>query len=342
MKSEVNSITKQVSISNLLTRQDEEADIREIFTGLSSDPKYIPSRFFYDAEGSALFEKITTLPEYYPTRTEKVILENISSQLLESGVDIDIVELGSGDCSKISILMDAIPRGRLSSVKYFPVDISESSMRKSAGRLSDRFPGLQVHGLLADFMNHLDALPGGEKRLVCFFGSTIGNLTREEAVKFLSGIGGMMQGNDYFLVGFDMVKDTGILEAAYNDSQGITAAFNRNILTAVNNIAGTVLNPGRFRHLAFYDTAEMRIEMHLEALADMEIHSPHFSHGIYIRKGETIKTENSHKFTHELIDVMAEKAGMKVRNIYTDEKGWFSLVQFTVDTSLKSDFNLVQ
>lgn len=330
MKSEINSITEQVSISSLLTRQDEEKTIREIFTGLSSDRKYIPSRFFYDDEGSTLFEKITTLPEYYPTRTEKVILENISSQLVGKVGDINIVELGSGDCSKISILLDAIPLGRISSVKYYPVDISESSMRKSAGRLTDRFTGLQVHGLLADFMNHLDALPGGEKRLVCFFGSTIGNLTREEAVKFLSGIGEMMQGDDSFLVGFDMVKDKGILEAAYNDSQGITAAFNRNILTAVNNIANTVFNPGRFRHLAFYDPTKMRIEMHLEALADMEINSPHFSHGIHIRKGETIHTENSHKFTHELIDEMAEKAGMTIRNIYTDKTGWFSLVQFKV------------
>lgn len=203
-------------------------------------------------------------------------------------------------------------------------------MRKSAAGLTDKFPGLQVHGLLADFMHHLDGLPGEDRRLVCFFGSTIGNLTREQSIKFLSEIREMMHGDDSLLVGFDMVKEIDILEAAYNDSQGITAAFNRNILTAVNNIAGTVFNPGRFKHLAFYDPAKMRIEMHLEVLEDMEIHSPHFRHDIHLRKGETIHTENSHKFTGELINAMAEKAGLKVRNIYTDKKRWFSLVQFMV------------
>lgn len=330
MKSEISSITEQVSISNLLTQQDKEETIREIFTGLSSDRKYIPSRFFYDAEGSALFEKITTLPEYYPTRTEKAILENISSEIAGDAGHIEIVELGSGDCTKISILLDAIPTKMMSSVKYYPVDISESSMHKSAARLTDKFHGLQVHGMLADFMNHLDSLPGKDQRLVCFFGSTIGNLSREQAIEFLSGLSEMMHGGDSLLVGFDMVKEIDILEAAYNDSQGITATFNRNILTAVNNIAGTVFNPGRFRHLAFYNAAKMRIEMHLEALADMEIHSPHFLNVIHLRKGETIHTENSHKFTGELIHTMAGAAGLQVRNIFTDKKGWFSLVQFMV------------
>ncbi|MBS0011855.1 MAG: L-histidine N(alpha)-methyltransferase [Bacteroidales bacterium] len=328
MKSEVNSITEQVSISSLLTQEDKEQTIREIFTGLSSDRKYISSRFFYDAEGSALFEKITTLPEYYPTRTEKAILENISSEIIGEGGHIDIVELGSGDCSKISILLDAIPPGMMSSVKYYPVDISESSIIKSSESLSNKYPGLQINGLLADFMNHLDGLPGEDKRLVCFFGSTIGNLTREQSIEFLTGIREMMHGGDSLLVGFDMVKARDILETAYNDSQGITEAFNKNILKAVNNIAGTHFQPELFRHLAFYDPAKMRIEMHLEALADMEIHSPDFRHDIHISKGETILTENSHKFTGELIYEMAENAGFKVRNIYTDKKGWFSLVQF--------------
>jgi len=328
MKSEINNTTEQVRITSLLAREDKEETIGEIFTGLSSERKYIPSRFFYDAEGSALFEKITSLPEYYPTRTEKAILENISREFTGNGSHKEIVELGSGDCSKISIILDALPTELLSSVNYYPVDISESSMRKSAERLAARFPGLKVHGLLADFMNHLDSLPGEDERLVCFFGSTIGNLTHDQAIEFLSGISGMMHGGDSFLVGFDMVKDTDILKAAYNDSQGITESFNRNILTAVNNIAGTVFNPGRFKHLAFYDPAKMRIEMHLEALADMEIHSLHFSEAINISKGETIHTENSHKFSPELIDAMATDAGLKVRNRYTDKKGWFSLVEF--------------
>ncbi len=321
-------IPEQFIISSLLDQQSREETIREIFTGLSADQKYISSRFFYDAEGSALFEKITTLPEYYHTRTEKSILKKISSSLVETDGNIDIVELGSGDCSKISILLDALPGERIPSVKYYPVDISESSIVRSAEILSNNFPELQINGRLADFMNHLDTLPGEGNRLICFFGSTIGNFTHKQAIGFLSGLKKKMHSGDSLLVGFDMVKETEILEAAYNDADGITKAFNRNILNAINEIAETGFKPEQFRHIAFYNRREMRIEMHLEAIAEMEIDSPYFTHTIHIREGETIHTENSHKFTNELIQDMAEKSGLKINNIFTDKKGWFSLVQY--------------
>lgn len=318
----------QVRISNLLEKLSRNEILSEIFAGLSADQKSISSRFFYNEKGSALFESITRLSEYYPTRTEKFILKKISSSLFATDGTIEIVELGSGDSSKISILLNALPAKRVSAVNYYPVDISEAAIVKSAEFLSMTFPGIRIHGKLADFMKHLDELPGKNNRLVCFFGGTIGNLSHDEAIIFLSEMRNMMLAGDSLLVGFDMVKEIDILEAAYNDSQGLTEAFNKNILSAVNEIAETSFEPEWFRHLAFYRQKEMRIEMHLEALKDLEICSPHFSSTIHIRKGETIHTENSHKFSQTLIREIAEKSGLRIRDIFTDHQGWFSLVQF--------------
>ena len=326
--SDVHIIGDQVRISNFLEQQSRDEILSEIFTGLSENQKSISSRFFYNEKGSALFESITRLREYYPTRTEKSILEKISSSLFTADGTIEIVELGSGDCSKISILLDALPAKLVSAVKYYPVDISETSIVKSAEFLSMKFPGIRIHGKLADFMKHLDELPGKNDRLVCFFGGTIGNLSHEEAIVFLSEMRGMMRAGDSLLVGFDMVKEIDILEAAYNDAHGITEAFNKNILSAINEIAETSFKPERFAHLAFYRQQEMRIEMHLEAMEDLEIQSPHFPRAIQIRKGETIHTENSHKFTGTLIREIADRSGLTIRNIFTDHQGWFSLVQF--------------
>jgi L-histidine N-alpha-methyltransferase len=326
--SDLNTIADKISISSLLEQQSRKDIINEIFAGLCASQKHISSRFFYDEKGSSLFESITRLNEYYPTRTEKYILKEVSSSLVTTNGTTEIVELGSGDCSKISILLDSLPAEMLSSVKYYPVDISETSIVKSADDLSFHFPEIQIHGIMADFLKHLDILPGKNNRLVCFFGSTIGNLTHDEAITFLSGIRKMMETGDSLLVGFDMAKEIDIIEAAYNDAHGITEAFNKNILAAINEIAETCFEPEWFSHLAFYNQKEMRVEMHLEALRDMEISSPNFPYTIHIREGETIHTENSHKFTLKLIQDMAVRSGLKIQNIFTDKKEWFSLVQF--------------
>lgn len=322
-----NSIVDQFSITRLLEKQSRSDIVGEIFAGLAANTKYISSRFFYDEKGSSLFEAITRLEEYYPTRTEKMILKQISSNLLNTVGSAEIVELGSGDCSKISILLNSLSSEILPSVKYYPVDISETSIINSAEVLTNRFPEIQVHGKLANFLNHMESLPGTSNRLICFFGSTIGNLTHGEAITFLSGIRKMMQKGDTLLIGYDMVKEIDILESAYNDNQGITEAFNKNILSAINGILETNFEPEQFKHLAFYNQAEMRIEMHLEALIDMRISSPNFPYSVHIREGETIHTENSHKFTKELIYEMAEKSGLQVQDIFSDKKDWFSLVQ---------------
>jgi len=322
---------EQLEINNYLRKQPEERNIAEIFKGLCSDQKYLPSRFFYNKRGSELFETITTLPEYYPTRTEKSILKEFAPEIIQKARYSTLIELGSGDCSKISILLDALPKDRIMSTTYYPVDISEAAIKKSIGILSENYSGLEIQGYLADFVHQMKEVPGEGKRLICFFGSTIGNLTQEQADIFLTDLKDRMQPGDSLLLGMDMVKDVEILEAAYNDAQGITKAFNRNILLAVNQVTGTRLIPEDFSHVAFYNQEENRMEMHLEAKKDMVVRSPEFPYSISIRAGETIHTENSHKYTPEYIYQIGAMNGWSLHEVYSDPDGWFSLVQLVSD-----------
>ncbi len=324
-----------VAISNFNAHESDTEIISEILKGLSAPQKYISSRFFYDEKGSGLFEEITGLPEYYPARTEKMILKEAAPTILK-GLDIkNIVELGSGDCSKLSILLDAIPGHGKGDITYIPVDISKTSIEKSAGILSTKYPGIRVHGILTDFMNFHHKIPCEGSKLICFFGSTFGNLEKRQEVPFLSGLRSWMNPGDHLLIGFDMVKDIAILEKAYNDAQGKTEAFNKNILHVVNHVAKTNFDPDRFDHFSFYNMAETRIEMHLRARRNMEISTPHLNDQIIIRKGETIHTENSHKFVPGYVQQLAGSAGLKIKDIYTDGDQWFSLVHFQLDSLLK-------
>lgn len=318
-------------ITNLLTAENRHEQLSGIFSGLDSPQKYISSRYFYDEYGSLLFEKITETPEYYQTRTEKSILRSIAPLIAGYRDHIDIVEPGSGDCSKISILLDAIPEGRLNLVRYVPVDVCIPAIVKSAEYLTSAYPGLSVHGIAADFMKHLTEIPGKSNTLICFFGSTIGNLDRQQSVHFLKEVELFMKQGDRFLLGLDMVKDTRIIEAAYRDKQGITALFNKNILKVINDTAGTSFDTREFEHMAFYNKSEERIEMHLLASKDMVVESEYFPHPILIRKSETIHTENSHKYTPEDISYFGEVTGLSIENVYTDDKKWFSVVSFRKD-----------
>jgi L-histidine N-alpha-methyltransferase len=324
----LNNISSQVELSNYLTGESREEIIVEIFTGLSANQKYISSRFFYDKAGSALFEEITQLSEYYPTRTEKTILRQAATEIIPADRNPRIVELGSGDCSKISILLDALTVRDLDSIHYFPVDISEAAILKSAECLSQRYPKLTIHGLLADFMKHLNVLPGDGKRTICFFGSTLGNFTRKQAIGYIKKVSEFMHPGDSLILGLDMVKDVEILESAYNDRKGVTAAFNKNILHVINRIAKTNFYPNHFDHHAFYNWEKARIEMHLVANLDMEISSPYRRENLILNEGETIHTENSHKFSHEYISQLAATSGLSLTNIYTDQNDWFSVAHF--------------
>ncbi len=321
-------IRNQFAISNFLTGESKHEIIAEIYKGLTAKQKYISSRFFYDDNGSMLFEEITELSEYYPTRTEKSILKAIANEITGNAEQLNIIELGSGDCSKISILFDAVPKNKLNHIRYIPVDVSEAAIMKSAGFLTGKYPRLKIHGLLADFMKHLTSLPGDGNRLICFFGSTLGNFTRQQASAFLLDIKTLMKPGDQFLLGLDMVKDIDVVEAAYNDKQGFTALFNKNILQVINEYAHTNFESGLFEHIAFYNEEKARIEMHLMAMQNMVIKSEYFPEEIFLKKGETIHTENSHKFTASDIQNFASVTGLKIGNIYTDNNQWFSLVNF--------------
>jgi len=321
-------IASPVSISNFLHDETEGEIISEILTGLSAPQKHISSRFFYDEKGSCLFEEITGLPEYYPTRTEKSILKDSASRILDGLAINNIVELGSGDCSKISILLDAISGNRMRDITYIPVDISKISIEKSAEILFKKYPGIRVRGILADFMKHAGIIPCDGNKLICFFGSTFGNLSRAQEIPFLSGLRTWMKPGDQLLIGFDMVKDIACLEKAYNDEQGKTAAFNKNILNVVNRIAKTNFDSEQFDHYSFYNIADSRIEMHLRARRNFEVSAPHLNGKIFFKEGETIYSENSHKYDPAYIQQLAKNTGLQIKDIYTDAKQWFSLVHF--------------
>jgi L-histidine N-alpha-methyltransferase len=300
----------------------------EILSGLMADPMYVPSKFFYDEAGSKLFEQITRLDEYYPSRTEKWILKLHAAELMEGADDASLVELGSGDCSKISILLTTLPRETLETLTYIPFDVSKSAINDSGCKLRERFGIIEISGIVADFMQHLDLVSPYENRVFCFFGSTIGNLDRRDAIQLLKKLGKLMRKGERLLLGLDMVKDKDVLEKAYNDEEGVTARFNKNVLNVANNKIGTDFNLEDFKHYAFFDEAKQRIEMHLVARKDMTVTSPFFDGALEIRKGESIHTENSHKFTTDHIDEIASNSRLSVRQMYADSNSWFTLVDY--------------
>ncbi len=319
---------RRLVISDRLNGSLKTKLVAEIVEGLSAPQKFISSKFFYDSNGSRLFEEITRLPEYYPGRTEKSILRKHARQLVCDSAPCDVIELGSGDCSKIRMLFESMEKVHLEEVIYIPVDFSRSSIEKAAEELLERFPELRIQGYVADFLYRLDYLPRREKRLFCFFGGTLGNLTPKQRIEFLSAIRQNMNGQDELFLGVDMVKDRALLERAYNDSALVTARFNRNILKVVNSVINADFEPLLFEHHAFFNEDESRIEMHLEALGSMEINSPLFPRGLTIRRGEMIHTENSYKFTMDHIRQMSRESGLFLKAVYQDDNEWFSLVRF--------------
>ncbi len=317
---------KEIAIENYLPHIGRGRIYDEIISGLTSYPKYIPSKFFYDTTGSELFEEITQLEEYYPTRTEKQILSNVMDMIDIDLENLSIVELGSGDPSKIRLLLGQIPDHLLQTINYYPVDICESEISKSVEALSEEFPLKNILGIVADFHHQLHVLPKEGNRLFCFFGSTIGNFTMEESERFLQQLEKEMRPGDSLLLGLDMVKYIPVIERAYNDSQGITARFNLNILNVINTIIGTDFRTHDFEHVAFFNREQQRIEMHLKALKDIIVMPRNSSGFITLRKNETIHTENSHKFTHDKIKQLCRLGGISQYTICNDPQGWFSLV----------------
>ena len=316
-----------IKIDNYMPENCNKKQEQKILVDLTSSSKKISCVYFYDAKGSKLFEEITKLPEYYLTRTELELLKKAASQIGDKLSNVDIVEFGSGDCLKISILLDAIPEENRDNVCYVPVDVSIAAVEKSSNILINKFPGIRIHGIVADFNTQLDVIPKDTKKIFCFLGSTIGNFSMDEALKFLVDLSEIMNVGDLLLLGFDMVKSKKTLENAYNDSKNVTAQFNKNILNVINKYIVTDFVPDSFEHVAFYNERYNRIEMHLKAIKDMEISYPSLSRNISIKKDETIHTENSYKFTNEDIRFLTSGAGLEIQNIFSDENNWFSLAQ---------------
>ena len=315
---------RSASAKGAAARSDREA----VLTGLKARRKYLPSKLFYDETGSWLFERITALEEYYPSRTEKSILWRHAQELMRGVREATLVEIGSGDCSKISLLLQALRPEALRTMTYVPIDVSPSAMEESRQQLRQRFGSLKVRGLVTDFLQRLDPVARYWNKLFCFFGSTIGNLERSQAERFLARLGRMMQQGERLLLGLDMVKERAVLERAYNDVSNVTARFNKNILHVVNRTIGADFDPDLFRHCAFFNEQQRRIEMHLVATCDMSIGSPCLDRDLEIREGESIHTESSYKFTAGDIEAFARCAGLEVNAVYTDENRWFSLVDY--------------
>jgi dimethylhistidine N-methyltransferase len=293
----------------------------EVLAGLSREQKRIAPKFFYDRRGSQLFDAITELPEYYPTRTEIGILERHGGEMAELlGRDVLLLELGSGSSLKIRTLLEA-----LSPAVYAPIDISRDHLLASARDLADSFPGLKVCATCADYSAPFE-LPVEEAHLdrAAFFpGSSIGNFDPEEAVGLLMRLASLVGPGGSVLVGVDLVKDRARLEAAYNDEQGVTADFNLNLLQRINRELEGGFDLGAFDHLAFYDPARSRVEMHLVSRSQQGV--PVAGRRFVFREGESIHTENSYKYTLEGFRALARRAGFRPERAWTDPDELFSV-----------------
>jgi L-histidine Nalpha-methyltransferase len=296
-------------------------DVRE---GLSRELKELPPKYFYDARGSELFDRITALPEYYPTRCERSILNRYAPRIVESSGARELVELGSGTASKTRALLYAMA-GAGTLRRYVPFDVEESVVKTSAGELVDLYPGLVVHGVVGDFERHLERVPRGERRLFAFLGGTIGNFYPDERKAFLARLRAMMRPGDALVIGTDLVKDRAVLEAAYNDGAGVTAEFNRNVLRVVNHGLGTDFDLEAFEHVAFFDAGNSWVEMRLRANGAQTVRIRGAELEVTFDDGEEIRTEISSKFTRDAVEGELHAAGLRLEEFFTDGGGLFGV-----------------
>jgi dimethylhistidine N-methyltransferase len=303
-----------------------QSDLRaEALEGLRATPKRLHPKFFYDQRGSELFERITETPEYYPTRTEIALLEERAGEIVKGfGPNPLLIEFGSGSSRKVRILLDALSDAP---ARYLALDISRAQLVASVEALAEDYPNLEVRAVCADYTQPValphDALAGGGRRVAFFPGSTIGNFSPAEAEAFLSAKAKMVGPGGAMLLGVDLKKDPALLNAAYNDAAGLTAEFNRNLLTRLNRELGADFNLACFRHRAFYNGREGRIEMHLASQRDQCVHVA--GETIAFRAGETIHTENSYKFSIGELRALARRSGFRAVQAWTDGRERFSL-----------------
>jgi L-histidine N-alpha-methyltransferase len=300
--------------------------------GLTATPKSLPPKWFYDAQGSALFEKITELPEYYPTRAERAILRAVAPRIATLTGATTLVELGSGSSEKTRLLLSALrDAGTLRG--YVPVDVSESALTLAGDALAAQYPGLAVHAVVADFDQYL-GVPAGPSdrggagdgpRLVAFLGSTIGNMVPRERAEFLRRVRARLRPGDAFLLGTDLVKDPAVLVAAYDDAAGVTAAFNKNVLAVLNAELGADFDLDSFEHVAAWDAEREWIEMRLRAATAQSVRVADLGLTVEFTAGEEMRTEVSAKFRQEGVRSELAAAGLTMRSWWTDPDGQFGL-----------------
>jgi L-histidine N-alpha-methyltransferase len=295
--------------------------------GLASDPKSLPPKWFYDAQGSALFDKITELREYYPTRAEREILHATATSIAQLTRARTLVELGSGSSDKTRLLLDAL-RAAGTLRCYVPVDVSEPALVAAGDALSAEYPGLDVRAVVSDFEEHLGFPADGDApspRLVAFLGSTIGNLLPAQRAAFLARVRAGLRPGDFFLLGTDLVKDPSVLVAAYDDDSGVTAQFNKNVLAVLNNELGADFDPDEFEHVAVWDPRNEWIEMRLRSLARQTVHLPAIGLTVTFAEGEDMRTEVSAKFRRAGVEAELAAAGLAMRSWWTDSAAQFGL-----------------
>jgi L-histidine N-alpha-methyltransferase len=297
---------------------------RDVREGLLSNPRTLPSKYFYDERGSGLFEDITRLPEYYPTRSERALLEASVREIADISRPCTLVELGAGNADKTRVILNELLRTSTAPVTYVPVDVSADFLEDSAEQLRSEYPALRTTPVVADFSHpfKLPTLP--EPTLHAFLGSTIGNFSPDLAVDLLAGVQDRMARDDYFLLGVDLRKDRHVIERAYNDNAGVTAEFNRNILHVINSCLGANFNASRFEHSAIYNEAEHRIEMRLVARGMQHVVIPDVGDFLF-EDGDAIITEFSYKYSHELVEDLLSRSGLRTRRWFTDADASFGL-----------------
>jgi L-histidine Nalpha-methyltransferase len=317
---------EQIEIEVHLSAGGAARMARDVRLGLTAKPKELPPKYFYDDRGSQLFERITELPEYYPTRAERAILAERSAEIVAAaGEPTTLVELGSGSASKTRHLLNAM-RDAGCLTTYVPVDISPEITRETARSLVAEYPGLAIRGLVCDFEHDLERIPSSDGgRLIAFLGGTIGNLYPSARREFLIRIAALLEPEDRFLLGTDLVKESARLEAAYDDASGVTAQFNKNVLLVLNRELAADFDPDRFEHVARFDAEEGRMDIRLRSLAEQTVRLDGLDLTVRFAAGEEMRTEISTKFTRPRLEEAYREAELSLAGWFTDPQSDYAL-----------------
>lgn len=321
--------------SSIINNELNNEFAKDVEKGLNDKQKHISPKFFYDKKGSRLFEEICTQPEYYLNRIESQILNNSVDEILKiiGGQEISVIELGNGNSLKTRILLGPFLT-KLKIVTYFPIDVSLKMLKKSIKDLFREYANLQIYGICSDYVSGLVKINAfmklkreiPNKKFIIFLGSSIGNFDPKDAIDFLHSIARYVLKEDLLLIGIDLEKDKSILDRAYNDKNGITAKFNFNVLARINRELEGEFNISNFEHRSFYNIHKHRIEMHLESKLDQQVRIGAIGKMFYFKKGETIHTENSYKYSLRRLDKLVKKAGLQVIRDFTDPEEQYTLL----------------